>query len=279
MINMLEKRKGRGGGSGGGGNSSIEDNWNVPPLVKAQMAFEIIWFCFILYLITALLKAMRNVPSPQRQPYILLLISAIFLDIALLINAIVIRAAQDIPRGPAIALDIVRSLLWHQSTLLITMAGLWVFRKRSKLIMYGEGTKGFPYAGQKWKFIVDWVVTSLGLLFLSLTFIVIAAASSLYRGISISRNNAFGDLEYQRLLDASTGLFYVQFAFYLILTIIFVVTGFTLSGAFKRKMGHPDVVRHFPTRLRTPINFNAGHQSDAGLGHALARHSCNRVPI
>jgi len=276
---MLEKRKGRGGGGGGGG-SSIEDNWNVPPLLKAQMAFEIIWFCFILYLITALLKAIRNVPSPQRQPYILLLISAIFLDIALLINAIVIRAAQDIPRGPpAIALSSVLDLLWNQSTLLITMAGLWVFRKRSKLIMHGEGAKGFPYAGQKWKFIVDWVITSLGLLFLSLAVIVIAAASSLYRGASISRNNAFSDLEYQRLRNASTGLYYVQFAFYLILTIIFVVTGFTLSGAFKRKMGHPDVVRHFPTRLRTPINFNAGHQSDAGLGHALARHSCNRVPI
>jgi len=279
MINMLEKRKGRGGGSGGGGNSSIEDNWDAPPLVKAQMAFEIIWFCFILYLITALLKAMRNVPSPQRQPYILLLISAIFLDIALIIRAIIIRAAQDIGGPPYIALSSVSELLWNQSTLLITMAGLWVFRKRSKLIMYGEGGKGFPYAGQKWKFIVDWVVTSLGLLFLSLAVIIIAAASSLYGGVSISRNKTSSDLEYQRLFDASTGLYYVQFAFYLILTIIFVVTGFTLSSAFKRKMGHPDVVRHFPTRLRTPINFSTGHQSDADLGHALARHSCNRVPI
>ena len=153
------------------------------------------------------------------------------------------------------------------------MAGLWVFRKRSKLIMNGEGAKAFPYAGQKWKFIADWVVTSLGLLFLSLTVIVDAAAYSLIW------NDAISHLEYQRLLEAQTKLYYVQFAFYLILTTIFVVTGFMLSGAFKRKMGHPDVVRHFPTRLRTPIDFSAGHQSDADLGHALARHSCNRVPI
>ena len=234
---MLEKRKGRGGGGGGGG-SSIEDNWNAPPLVKAQMAFEIIWFCFILYLITVLLKVIRNVPSPQRQPYILLLISAIFLDVALIMNAIIIRAADDIPPGPsAIALSSVLELLWNQSTLLITMAGLWVFRKRSKLIMYGEGAKGFPYAGQIWKFVGDWVVTSLGLLFLSLAVIVNAAAYSLYWNDNIT----FSD--YKRLFDASIRLFYVQFAFYWILTIIFVVTGFTLSNAFKRKMGHPDVVR------------------------------------
>jgi len=234
---MLGKRKGRGGGGGGGG-TSIEDNWDAPPLVKAQMAFEIIWFCFILYLITVLLKAMRNVPSPQRQPYILLLISAIFLDGGRLTRAIVIRTADDIPPGPpSIALNSVLDLLWNQSPLLITMAGLWVFRKRSKLIMYGEGAKGFPYAGQTWKFVGDWIVTSLGLLFLSLMVIVSAAASSLYWNDNIT----FSD--YKRLFDARNGLYYVQFAFYLILTIIFVITGFTLSSAFKRKMGHPDVVR------------------------------------
>jgi len=234
---MLEKRRSRGNGGGGGG-TSIEDNWDAPPLVKAKMAFEIIWFCFILYLITVLLKVIRNVPSPQRQPYILLLISAIFLDIALITHAIIIRVAEYIPPGSlAIALSSVLDLLWNQSELLITMAGLWVFRKRSKLIMYGEGAKAFPYAGQKWKFIVDWVVTSLSLLFLSLMVIVDAAAYTLIWDDAISH------LEYRRLLDARTKLYYVQFAFYSILTIIFVVTGFTLSGAFKRKMGLPDVVR------------------------------------
>ncbi len=71
---------------------------------------------------------------------------------------------------------------------------------------------------------------------------------------------------------------YVQFAFYFILTIIFVITGIMLNGAFKRQMGHPDVVRHFFTRMRTPVHFNVGHLSDAEMGHALAHLPCIVYP-
>jgi len=270
---MLEKRKGRGGGSsGGGGSPGIEDNWVAPPLVKAQMAFEIIWFCIILYLITLLVKAIRNVPSRQRQPYILLLVSAIFLDICLITRAIAIRI-DDVTSGPpSLALRSVVTLLWQQPIALITMAGLWVFRERSQLLIYGEGATGIPYAGQM-KFVVDWTVTSCGLVFLLLVLIVNAEGYSLYW------NDVIGLSEYLRYYDAQIGLlFYVLCAFYFILTIIFIVTGFTLSAAFKRQMGKPDVVRRFPTRLRIPVNFDAGHSSDANLGHALAYHSYARHP-
>jgi len=268
---MLEKRKGRGGGGGGSG---IEDNWNAPPLLKAQMAFEIIWFCIVLYLITLLVKAIRNVPSRQRQPYILLLVSAIFLDIGLIMRAIAIRI-DDVLFGPtyeSLALGSVVTLLWQQPIALITMAGLWVFRKRSQLLIYGEGATGIPYAGQMWKFVADWTVTSCGLVFLLLAVIVDAVGYSLYYS-DVTRY-----FEYDRYYHAQIGLLYVLFAFYFILTIIFVVTGFTLNAAFKRQMGKPDVVRRFPTRLSIPVNFNAGHSSDANLGHALAHHSCTRHP-
>jgi len=270
---MLEKRKGRGGGGGGGGGSSgIEDNWGAPPLLKAQMAFEIIWFCIVLYLIFLLVKAIRNVPSRQRQPYILLLVSAIFLDIGLITRAIAIRI-DDVTFGPpSLALSSVVTLLWQQPIVLITMAGLWVFRKRSQLLIYGEGATGIPYAGQMWKFVVDWTVTSGGLVFLVLAIIVNAAGYSLYW------NDFIFYSEYLRYYDAEIGLLYVLFAFYFILTIIFVVTGLTLSAAFKRQMGKPDVVCRFPTRLRVPVHLNAGHSSDADLGHALAHHSCTRHP-
>ena len=248
---MLEKRKSRSRGGGGGGIGS--DNWDAPPLLKAQMAFEIIWFCIILYLISTLFKVIGNVGSRQRQPYILLLVSAILFDIALIIHAVEIRISDIIPLPTYFALDGTSFPLWKQPTVLFTMAGLWVFRKRSQLIIYGKGARGIPYAGQMWKFVADWIVTSCSLLFLVLSVIVEAVASSLSYNQVISR---FG---YNRLLDAARGLSYIQFAFYFILTVVFVVTGFTLSSKFQRQTGRPDVVRRLLTRLRASVKFNAGH--------------------
>ena len=149
---MLEKRKSRGGGGGGG---SVVDDWDAPPLVKAEMAFEIIWFCIILYLISTLIKVMRNVPSRERQPYILLLVSAIFFAIALIMHAVAIRTGDDFLASTNVAFKSTIRPLYQQAAVLFTMAGLWVFSKRSKLIMYGKGAGGIPYAGQTWKFVVD----------------------------------------------------------------------------------------------------------------------------
>ena len=268
---MLEKRRSRGGGGGGVGNAIVDD-WNAPPLIKAQLAFEIIWACFIIYLISTLIKILANVKSRQRQPYILLLVSAIILAIGIIIHAVAIRV-DDITDGiTSIALDSVATLLWQQPMALITMAGLWVFRQRSQLITYGKGAKGIPYAGKMWKFVADWMVVVCSLLFLLLGIIVNAVGYTLYF------NDAIGSTEYQGFYNASSAMFDVGFAFYFILTIVFVVTGFTLNNAFKRQSGQPDVVRHFLTRLWTPINVNVGHSSDADLGHALAHHSCNLCP-
>jgi len=265
---MLEKRKGRGGGGGSG-----VDDWDAPPITKATMAFEIIWFCTVLYLISALIKVMRNVPSRERQPYHLLLVSAIFLDIALIMNAVGIRIIDDlIFTSTYVALDSTFRTLYHQAPLLFTMAGLWVFRKRSKLIIYGKGARGIPYAGQTWKFVADWTVTSCSLLFLTLAVIVNGVGTSLYFSFDISYRH------YLHFSDADRGLIYVRFAFYSILTIVFVVTGLTLTGAFNRQTGRSDVVRSFPTRLRTRLRFNAGHSSDADLGHALAHHPYTFLP-
>ena len=107
---MLEKRKSRGGGGGNG--SSVSDDWDAPPLLKAQMAFEIIWFIIVLYLILALIKVLPNVPSRHRQPYILLLVSAIFLDIGLIMHAISIRVDDITDTTTSIALSSTSSLLW-----------------------------------------------------------------------------------------------------------------------------------------------------------------------
>ena len=245
---MLEKRKSRGGGGGGSG-SSIVDDWDAPPLVKAQMAFEIIWFIIVLYLISALIKVLPNVPSRHRQPYILLLVSAIFLDIGLIMHAVAIRIDDITDAITSLALSSTFSLLWQQPKVLFTMAGLWVLRKRSYLITYGKGATGIPYAGQMWKFVVDWIVTSFGLLFLLLAVLVDSVGYSLYWNFVTSYTN------YKSLYNASVGLTYVYYAFYFILTIIFVVTAITLSGAFKRQMGHPDVVRHFPHPREDPCSL------------------------
>jgi len=61
-------------------------------------------------------------------------------------------------------------------------------------------------------------------------------------GYSLYWDDLIGYAYYRSLYDAQVGLMYVQFAFHFILTIIFVITAITLSGAFKRQMGHPDVV-------------------------------------
>ena len=88
-----------------------------------------------------------------------------------------------------------------------------------------------------WKFVVDWTVTSCGLLFLSLAVIVNGVALSLYYNFDISY------LHYLRFFDAQLGLVYVYFAFCSILTIVFVVTGLTLTDAFNQQPGRSDVVR------------------------------------
>ena len=268
---MLEKRKSRGGGGGGSG-SSVVDDWDAPPLVKAQFAFQLIWFIIILYLISALVKVLPNVPSRHRQPYILLLVSAIFLDIGLLLHAVAIRIDDVTDSVTALALSSTFSLLWQQPKVLFTMAGLWVFRKRSHLIIYGKGATGIPYAGQMWKFVVDWIVTSIGLLFLALAVLVDSVGYTLYWNFNTTYTS------YKSLYDASLGLTYVYYAFYFILTIIFVITAITLTGAFKRQMGQPDVVRYFPTLMRTSAHFNVGHSSDADMGHALVHQSCILYP-
>ena len=268
-LTMLEKRRVR---IGGGGGSFGIDNWDAPPLTKAAMAFEIIWFCFVLYLISTLFKVISNVGSRQRQPYILLLVSAILLDISLIMDAIVVRITDTLPESTYLALLSTINLLWFQATVLITMAGLWVFRKRSQLIIYSKGAKGIPYAGQMWKFVLDWVVTSCSLLFLILSSIVYAIGISLYYGAAIDY------FDFERFFDAQMGLSYVENAFYFILTIVFVVTGLTLSSTFKRQTGCPDVVRHFLIRLRIGVKSNAGHSSNVDLGHALAHHSYTLHP-
>jgi len=263
---MLEKRKSRSGGS-------AIDNWDAPPLLKAQMAFEIIWFCIILYLISTLFKVISNVGSRQRQPYILLLVSAIFLDIGIIMNAVQIRIYDTMSMTTYYVLGSAGYILWKQPAVLITMAGLWVFRKRSQLIIYGKGARGIPYAGQTWKFVTDWIVSSCSLLFLILATIVGEVGFQLYYYY-----NVINIFDYKRFLDAERGSLYVHFAFYSILTIVFVVTGFTLNGAFKRQTGHPDVVRHLTTRSRTRVKFNAGHSSNTDLGHALAHHPYTLQP-
>ena len=239
---MLEKRKSRGGGGGG---SSFVDDWDAPPLIKAQMAFEIIWACIVLYLISALIKVLPNVPSRHRQPYILLLVSAILLDIGLVMDAVAIRIDDILFGSTFIALSSTITLLWQQPIALFTMAGLWVFRKRSHLIIYGKGATGMPYAGQMWKFVVDWKIASFNLLFLAFAIIVYVTGNSLLLDFVISY------ARYLSLYNAQVGLLYVQYAFYFILTIIFFITAITLSGASNRQTGHPDVVRHFFTRMRT----------------------------
>jgi hypothetical protein len=240
---MLEKRKGRGGGNG------FSNNWDASAFEKTQMAFEIIWYCVVLYLITNLVKVMRNVPSRERQPYNLLIVSAVFLDIGLIMNAIGIRLDDLIylDMNAYIALSITAGILWHQAVALITMAGLWVFRKRSKLVIYGGEAKGIPYAGRTWKFVADWIVTCCSLLFLVLAVALRAAANSLYLSGAIMTS------EYLRFIDAREDSTYTRYAFYFLLTIVFVVTGFTLNSAFKRQMGHRDVVYRFPTHLRTHL--------------------------
>jgi hypothetical protein len=102
--------------------------------------------------------------------------------------------------------------------------------------------------------------------------IVYAVGYSLYYGDMI--------IGYSDFVASSTlkGFVVCRIAFYFILTIVFVVTGLTLSSAFKRQTGRPDVVRHFLTYLRTAVKFNAGHSSNADLGHALAHHSCTLHP-
>ena len=239
---MLEKRKSRGGG--GDGSSAI-DNWDAPPLIKAQMAFQIIWFCIVLYLILALVKVLRNVPSRHRQPYILLLVSAILLDISLIMDAVAIRIDDTLFGMTYSVLSSTIILFYQQPVALFTMAGLWVFRKRSHLIIYGPGATGVPYAGQMWKFVVDWTIASFSLLSIVLAFIVYVTANGLYWDFFINY------LHYRSFYNVTIGFTYAEYGFYFLLTIIFVITAITLSGAFKRQMGHPDVVRHFPTRMRT----------------------------
>ena len=222
------------------------DNWGAPPILKAQMAFEIIYCCVILVLILVLLSVSTNIGSRHRQPYTLILVSAILLAISLLMDAVEIRIVDSKPLSTYLALETIVSPLWKQPTVLFTMAGLWIFRKRSRLVIDGQGARGITYAGQTWKFVVDWIVTSCSLLLLLIGVIISAVTLSRYD------NNTMNKFDYERLLNVQWVLSYVQLTLYFILTVDFVITGFTLSHAFKRQTGKSDVVRRLSTPSEDP---------------------------
>jgi len=81
-----------------------------------------------------------------------------------------------------IAFSCIVGPLSGQPKALIIMAGLWIFHKRSKLVIYGGETKGNPYAGQTWKFVVDWIISASILLFVIVSVTVGAVGYSLYVG-------------------------------------------------------------------------------------------------
>lgn len=125
------------------------------------------------------------------------------------------------------------------------------------------------YAGQMRKFVADWIVTTSSLLF----FMLAAVVKAICFTITIS-SIAPTTIAPSMIEGVVLCLLPVLFT----LTLVFVVTSFTLSSKFKRQTGYPDLVHRLPTCPRTRGKFNAGHSSNADLGHASAHHSCTLQP-
>ncbi|KAG8802399.1 hypothetical protein FRC16_009773, partial [Serendipita sp. 398] len=79
--------------SGGGSSSSITDNWDAPPEIKAELAFLIIWCIVAVGQFGMIVSRFKLLPAGRiaRAPYYLLSVAVFILALKYLLWAINLR--------------------------------------------------------------------------------------------------------------------------------------------------------------------------------------------
>lgn len=220
--------KGRGGGGSGGG--SIDDNWGAPGVVKADMAFRIIWFIVSLCLFGAMLRRLRLVPSGRytRAPYILLSIVTGTTSIGYLLSAILLRGASGMSSSLMHNLDAVTSVLWNINSAFQPAVCLWLVHLRGRLTGATQAKSAKPWVSHFWKRIVDWSLVAITFILGISTMAIVANGWTLYDGRQISDGQLF------EIIAVSRQLNYAVFTFGLLLSVDIMVSLIALRMSQKR---------------------------------------------
>ncbi|CCA69423.1 hypothetical protein PIIN_03323 [Serendipita indica DSM 11827] len=221
--------KGRGGRGGGG---SIDDNWDVPGAVKATMAFQIIFFIFILSEFITIIRRMRFVPPGRytRAPYILLAVVAGPLAFAYLLWAIYTRISTGGSSVPYTALHGLSSFTSFLLTIDIAFRPavcLWLVHLRSNLARTTQGKATKPWISQFWKRIVDWSLVTI-LFLIGISLIAVTA-----NGWALSDAGQLSTAGMRAYLSVRRGLGFTIVAFSLLLSIDITISFITLKVSQK----------------------------------------------
>ncbi|CCA76128.1 hypothetical protein PIIN_10128 [Serendipita indica DSM 11827] len=206
--------KGRGGG-GGGASGSIDDGWDVPGIVKAAMAFRIIWSVVIFGLFLTILRRLRSVPPGRytRAPYILLSIVAGTLSISYLLSAILFRMSTGESNAPFPVirrLGSFNSFLSNVDIAFEPAVSLWLVHLRGRLTNTAEAKSVNPWVSQHWKRIVDWSLVAITFTIGISTIAISENAWALYEAHRLDSNQLIDRLLVNRNLNLTVialGLF------------------------------------------------------------------------
>lgn len=227
--------KGRGGGSY---SISIDDNWDAPGVMKAAMAFEIIWAVFSLVQFIYILKNLSKIPTASaRGPYILLAVTTFFTFLYYAMWGVLTRVTWGI-------LD---SISGNKLSLAITgiftvviafqpASVLWLLHQRGSVLRTSRENTVSPFSSLLWKRIVDWVLVGI-------TFVIYIAAMAVSVALAVAlENNAPGRV-YTQYLEASRGLSHTITGLILLICIDIVVTSLVVFFQVKRAQWNDPIIR------------------------------------
>jgi hypothetical protein len=230
--------KGRGGGGGSGSGVSINDNWDAPGVVKAQMAFNLIFFIVGLVQLAYVLKNLPKIPSiAARAPYILLAVVILFTVALHLTSAIYIRIVEDLLRETAYQISLTMQFFYAVDTAFRPAVILYLIHNRAGLLLATLANKTHPLTSQIWKRILDWVLVGITFVF----YIAYMGVNGTYYASLV--NGTATNSQYRQYLNANRGLGHTLTAMVVLFAIDIIFSLITLFIHGKRAQAADLVVK------------------------------------
>ncbi|KAG8858829.1 hypothetical protein FRB91_009233 [Serendipita sp. 411] len=200
--------------SGGGSSSSITDNWDAPPEIKAELAFLIIWCIVAVGQFGMIVSRFKLLPAGRiaRAPYYLLSVAVFILALKYLLWAINLRV-DSMSRTTSNNLAGLTDFLYSVEVSFTPAVLLWLLHIRGRMTFQALGKQSKPFVIQFWKRIVDWSLVGIFLLFN----IAITGIYAQYRTLYYS--NRLSDQGADNYVKAFTGIKWTILAFSLLLCI------------------------------------------------------------
>lgn len=225
--------KGRGTFSAG----TINDNWDAPSIVKAFMAFELIWAAFSLIQLVFIFKNLSKLPVSARGPYILLAVVTVFSFIYYLMVGVLTRIRYDyLDVLTANQISVAATGCFTVIAAFQPAVVLWLLQQRGSVMKASKGNALRPFSYRLWKRILDWAL--VGTLFI--IYITFMANNATY---VVAIENGTSNRIYNRFLNTSQGLSRAIIALILLSCIDVGVTSIVLFVQAKRAQWNDPVIR------------------------------------